>query len=52
MNVFQGPDELVDTCFRRSMAGFGAFTVRVSVAVFPVLVTPEMIVETAPLVLT
>ena len=47
----QGPVALVETCFDRLMEGWGAFTVSVSLAVLPVLVTPLMTVETLPLVL-
>src|SRR5689334_1322061 len=48
MNLTQGPDGVVDTCFRRLIAGLGATTVRLAEAVLPV---PAIDAETAPLVL-
>ena len=47
----QGPVALVETCFSRAMPGLGALTVNVSVAVFPVVVVPEIVAWTAALVL-
>jgi hypothetical protein len=47
----QGPVGLVETCFSRAMPGLGALTVNESVAVFPVVVVPEIVAWTAPLVL-
>ena len=51
INGDQGPVLLVEICFDRLIAGLGALTVRVLLAVLPVTVVPEMIVETLPLVL-
>ncbi len=51
MKVDHGPDEVVDICFSKLMAGCGVFTVNVSLAVLPVLVTPAMVADTVPLVL-
>lgn len=47
----QGPVALVETCFSKAMPGLGALTVNVSVAVLPVVVVPEIVACTAPLVL-
>ena len=44
----QGPEELVETCFNKLMAGLGVLTVIVSEAVLPV---PPFVEETLPLVL-
>ncbi len=50
-NEVQGPVALVDTCFSKAMDGLGEFTVNVSVAILPVVIVPETIAWTAPLVL-
>ena len=49
-NEVQGPVALVEICFSKAMAGLGAFTVNVSLAVLPVVVVPEIVACTFPLV--
>ena len=46
----QGPVALVEICFSKAMAGLGEFTVNVSLAVLPVVVVPEIVACTFPLV--
>ena len=49
-NEVHGPVALVEICFSNEIAGLGEFTVKVSVAVLPVVVVPEIVACTAPLV--
>jgi hypothetical protein len=41
---------LVEICFNNAIAGLGEFTVSVSLAVLPVVVVPEIVACTFPLV--
>jgi hypothetical protein len=50
-NEVHGPVGLVDTCFSKAIDGLGEFTVNVFDAVLPIVVVPEIVACTAPLVL-